>query len=285
MLPRIKHLLSLGITTCEVKSGYGLNLKDEIKMLRAIQEAGTKQPVTLVPTCLAAHTKPPEFSSGDDYLSFLQQAVLPLVKYEQLSKRIDIFVDKQAFSAEHAKEYLIFAKAQGFSVCVHADQLSRGGSKLAADIKALSADHLEQSTREDFIILAHANVTPIVLPGASLGLGVHFANARLMLDCGLPLVIASDWNPGSAPMGNLISQAALLAIAEKINMTETLAAITVRAAQALELYDRGVISNGKRADLTIYPTNDYRNILYYQGTLTPSEVFIKGQQVYANHTT
>ena len=127
-----------------------------------------------------------------------------------------------------------------------------------------------------------ANVFPIALPGASLGLGVRFANARMMLDCGLPLVIASDWNPGSAPMGNLVTQAALLSIAQKINMAETLAAITIRAANALELYDRGVIAKGKRADLTIYPTHDYRNILYNQGTLTPSEVYIKGQQVYAN---
>jgi imidazolonepropionase len=285
MIPRIKHLLSLGITTCEVKSGYGLTLKDEIKMLKAIRDASQLQPVTLIPTFLGAHTKPPEFITEEDYLHFLQQAVLPVVKNEKLSHRVDIFLDKHAFSTDSAKEFLLAAKKMGFSLIIHADQLSHGGSRIAAEVKAISADHLEQSSQEDFVALGHANVFPIVLPGASLGLGMHFAQAHLMLDSGLPLVIASDWNPGSAPMGNLIAQASLLAIAEKINTTETLAAITTRAANALELYDRGILANGKRADITIYPTKDYRNILYYQGALTPSEVFIKGQQVYAKHTT
>ncbi|MCB1119122.1 MAG: amidohydrolase family protein [Chlamydiia bacterium] len=144
---------------------------------------------------------------------------------------------------------------------------------------ALSADHLEQSTEEEWHAFQQSGTIPIVLPGSSLGLGLPFAPARQILDAGLPLVIASDWNPGSAPMGNLLTQAALIGAAEKLSLGETLAAITSRAAAALQLTDRGILEPGKRADFNIFLTNNWQEIFYAQGRLMPSQVFIGGECV------
>lgn len=276
LLDRTKKLLALGITTCEIKSGYGLAIEDEIKMLEAIKVSQKLQPVDLIPTCLAAHTLPPEFSSNEKYLGMISESLFPLLQQKKLTNRIDIFVDKTAFSVEEARRYLQKAKKLGFSLCLHADQFSRGGSRLAAELKALSADHLEQSLDADFTALKHADVIPILLPGASLGLGVPMPPARKMVDAGLPIVIASDWNPGSAPMGNLLLQAAVLGAFEKLTIAETFSAITQRAATALSLNDRGILRPGMRADMAIFPCSDYREIFYQQGGLTPKMVMVKG---------
>lgn len=280
IVQRTTSLLAKGITTCEVKSGYGLTIKDEFKMLKAIKEASEDQPVELVPTCLAAHYRPPEFASNAEYLQFLSEALLPELKKFDIVKRIDIFVDEGAFSAEEAQLYLYTAKEMGFSICVHADQFSCGGGLLAAEVGALSADHLELISSKDARILSHAQVHAIVLPGASLGLGLPFAPARMLLDEHLSLIIASDWNPGSAPMGNLLMQASAIAVAEHLTTAETFAAVTYRAARALELHDRGILRPSMRADFILFPSSDYRDILYYQGEMTPSHVFIKGKKVF-----
>ncbi len=258
-----------GITTCEVKSGYGLSVNSELKMLRAINAAAKYSDVAVIPTCLAAHTKPPEFKTSKAYLEYIFEDLLPIVIHEQLTNRVDIFIDKAGFSETHALAYLKWAKKLGFTICVHADQFSRGGALLAAKIKALSADHLEVSNEEDFLALRKAKVYPIVLPGATLGLGMPFAPARAILDHKLPLVIASDWNPGSAPMGSLLTSASFLGAAQKLSMAETWAAMTIRAARALDLHDRGTITKGARADLALYPASDYREILYHQGQMKP----------------
>jgi imidazolonepropionase len=276
---RAKLLLSRGVTTAEVKSGYGLNVKDEVKMLEAIRMASLKQPVELIPTCLAAHIKPPEFNSKSEYLLFLIQNLLPILKQENLSKRIDIFIDSGAFTVEEARAYLTVAKGLDFTLTIHADQFVRGGAKLASELHVLSADHLEQCTEEDAKILSQSNVIPIVLPGSSLCLGIPFAPAKLLLDNHLPLVIASNWNPGTAPMGDLLTEASLLGAAQRLTMSETLAAMTIRAAKALELYDRGYLAPKTRADINVFPTHDYREILYNQGSLKPRQVFAKGELV------
>lgn len=276
LLKRSKKLLAQGITTCEVKSGYGLSVDDELKILKAIQKASLLQPVELIATCLAAHVLPPEFSDGKSYLKSIIAELFPLLLNHNLTKRIDIFVEENAFTVAEAREYLTAAKENGFAICLHADQFSRGGALLAAELSALSADHLEVSTTEDFKALAKANVIPIALPGASLGLGLPFPKARQMLDAGLPLVIASDWNPGSAPMGQLLLQAAVLGAAEHLSLAETLAAITVRAARALALNDRGYLAVGKRCDLAVFPCHDFREILYRQGSLHPCAVYTQG---------
>lgn len=274
---RTGRLLKMGVTTCEVKSGYGLTVSDELKMLQAINQVSKEQPVHLVPTCLAAHTKPPEFSTGHDYLSMLIQELLPEIIEQWLTRRIDIFVEKGAFSIDEARYYLKAAQKMGFTICVHADQFSRGGAALAAELFAASADHLEVSTHDDFQLLKQSGVVPIVLPGASLGLGMPLGPARIILDHGMPLVLASDWNPGSAPMGHLLMQAAVIGAAERLTMTETLAAITTRASLALRLHDRGILRSKMRADLIAFPCSDYREILYQQGAMPPSLTVIGGK--------
>lgn len=277
---RANRLLRMGITTIEVKSGYGLNADAERKMLKAVQNANMLTPADLVPTCLAAHIKPRDFDgTGREYLETIIRDLLPGIRSEKLSNRVDIYVDEGAFETGDALHYLTAAKELGFDVVVHADQFSPGGARLAVAVGAMSADHLEASTDEDIRLLAGSNVIPVALPGASLGLGVHFTPARKLLDAGASLVIASDWNPGSAPMGNLLMQAAVLGVAEKLTMAETLAAITCRAVAALRLNDRGILGPGLLADFIAFPCSDYREIVYNQGGMGPGMVWKRGKRV------
>ena len=271
--------LKQGVTTCEVKSGYGLMADAELKMLQAIKEVGEKEKIDLVSTCLAAHTLPPEFADTESYVEYLTAAVLPQVIEQGLSKRIDIFIEDGAFSPDVARPYLRKAKELGYSIVIHADQFSTGGSEIACEVKALSAEHLEASTDYEIGELANAGIIATVLPGASLGLGMQFAPARKILDKGCTLVIASDWNPGSAPMGNLLAQAAILSANEKLNIAETLAGLTYRAAMALELSDRGQLKRGLLADMIAFPTADHRDILYHQGSMPPKYVWKNGELV------
>ncbi len=277
---RADRLLQGGTTTVEVKSGYGLDVESELILLRAIRQASGKTRADLVPTCLAAHIKPRDFiGTGMEYLGMLIDKLLPVVKAEKLANRVDIYVDQGAFTVEQARFYLEAAKALGFTVVVHADQFSPGGLKLAMEMGASSAEHLEATTDKDLIHMAQSTVIPVVLPGASLGLGADFAPAREILDAGASLVIASDWNPGSAPMGNLLMQAALLGVYEKLTLAETLAAITCRAAPALQLTDRGILKPGMMADFIAFPCTDFREILYNQGGMAPCGVWKKGKRV------
>jgi imidazolonepropionase len=277
---RAERLLHQGATTVEVKSGYGLDADAEWKILKAIHQAREFTRVDLVPTCLAAHIKPRDFKgSARNYLEYLVRELLPKIKSSKLSNRVDIYVDEGAFDTQDALYYLSAAKGMGFDVVVHADQFKRGGAQLAVQVGAVSADHLEASSDTDITSLAGSHVIPVALPGASLGLGVNFVPARKLLDAGASLVIASDWNPGSAPMGNLLMQAAVLGVYEKLTMAETLAAITCRAASALRLPDRGALKAGLLADFIAFPCRDYREILYNQGGMGPAIVWKRGRRV------
>lgn len=272
------QMLNDGVTTIEVKSGYGLTVADELKILQAIKSAPSK--ADLVPTCLAAHICPNDFSgSKSEYLLLMANELLPEVKKQQLSNRVDIFVEQSAFEAGEAKVYLQLAKELGFDLVVHGDQFNVGGSQLAIEMCALSVDHLEASGQHEMYLLGKSNVVSVVLPGASLGLGIPFAPARKLLDSGACLVIASDWNPGSAPMGDLLVQAAILGAYEKLTIAETLAAITVRAAKALNLSDRGVLKSGYIADIIAFRTSDFRDIVNRQGKLKPSFVWKRGEKL------
>ncbi len=168
------------------------------------------------------------------------------------------------------------AKELGFSITIHADQFSKGGSEVASKVGAVSADHLEVSEAHEYKMLKAENVIANVLPGASTGLGLPFASARKMLDAGLTLTIASDWNPGSAPMGDLLVLASLLGANQKLTTAETLSALTNRAARALELNDRGLIKTGYLADMIAFPCDDFREIFYHQGTLKPYRIWKRG---------
>jgi len=276
-----KHL-QLGVTTIEVKSGYGLSVEEEIKMLRAINSANNKTAADLVATCLAAHLKPKDFNgSNEAYLDYLVTNLFPVLQSENLTKRIDAFIETSAFSASEIAPYFQSAKELGFDITIHADQFTTGGSEVALQYGAISADHLEASEDKEIEALANSNTIAVALPGASVGLGCAFAPARKIIDKGGALAIASDWNPGSAPMGDLVCQASILATFEKLTTAEVLAGITFRAAAALNLFDRGRLIAGNKADFILYSTTDYRDILYYQGSLRPSKIWKSGKLVSA----
>lgn len=274
LIPRIKRHLSEGVTSIEVKSGYGLSVTEELKQLKAIRQAADKTHAHIIPTCLAAHIKPKDFDGAErEYLKYLLSDLLPKIEQQGLANRVDIFIEQSAFNTSDALFYLSKARQMGFEATVHADQFTTGGTEVAVKARAASADHLEASGDYEIKLLANSDTVAVTLPGASLGLGMGYAPARKLLDAGACLAIASDWNPGSAPMGDLLMQASVMAAAEKLSTAEVFAGLTHRAAQALKLNDRGILTKGKLADMQAYPCNDYREILYQQGKLKPVRVW------------
>jgi imidazolonepropionase len=280
LLQRINRHAKDGVTTIEIKSGYGLKVEEELKQLYAIKLAAASSSVDLITTCLAAHILPKDFFGIEsEYLEYILNDLLPKVKKENLANRVDIFIEQSAFNTANSTCYLRVAKQMGFDVTVHADQFTTGGSEVAVNVGAVSADHLEASREKEIKGLAASETVAVVLPGASLGLGIGFAPARELLRAGACLAIASDWNPGSAPMGDLLMQASVLSAYEKLTTAEVFAGLTFRAAKALNLHDRGSLEKGKLADMQAYPCDDYREILYHQGKLKPEKVYKKGEEI------
>lgn len=280
MTDRLTRLAKEGVTTVEVKSGYGLSVEHELKMLQAINEVKEHTSLKIIPTCLAAHIIPKDFDgSASEYLANILSDLVPQIEQQGLCNRFDIFIEENAFDAFSAKNYLNMLSAKGFDLTVHGDQFSVGGSKVAVEAGAASVDHLEVSRDEECKRLANSETVAVVLPGASIGLGIPFSPARKLLDQGCCLAIASDWNPGSAPMGNLLTQAAVLSTYEKLSAAEVFAGITFRAAQALRENQIGKIAVGYEADLTCFPGSDYREILYNQGGLKPLVTFQNGTKI------
>lgn len=278
-----RHLKN-GATTIEVKSGYGLSVAEELKMLRAIQTANETIPADVIATCLAAHMLPKDYKgTAEAYLEEISNELFPILKSEGLTNRVDAFIEESAFSASQITPYFKKAQEMGFDITVHADQFSTSGSSVAIDFKAISADHLEASTEKEIQALAKSDVISVALPGASIGLGCAFTPARRLLDAGGALAIASDHNPGSAPMGDLLTQAAILGAFEKLSNAEVLAGITFRAAAALNLKDRGCLEPGMLADFILFHTGNYQEILYNQGNLKPCVIFKRGNLVFDKH--
>lgn len=267
---RIRHANRQGVTTIESKSGYGLDVETELRQLRILRELGA------IPTCLAAHVMPEGAADMADHLKMLRLELFPKLK-ETGVRRVDLFWDAVAFHGDAAVSYLEAARLGGFDVTLHADQFSRGGTRVAVRVGAVSADHLEVISNDDIGLLARSGTAATALPGACIGLGMPYPPARKLLDEGCALVIASDWNPGSAPNGHLLLQASVMAMAQKLTSAETWAGITVRAATVLGLADRGSLEPGKRADMAAFPVSDYRAILHAQGSVTPSAVWIAGE--------
>lgn len=277
IITRASRHLKNGITTIEVKSGYGLSITEELKIMHAIKKADRELSVDLVSTCLAAHMVPKDYSgTAQEYLEEVSTVLFPKLKEEKLTNRIDAFIEEGAFSKEVIAPYFTKAKEMGFDITVHADQFSTSGSEVAVQFDAVSADHLEASTHKEIKLLANSNVIATALPGASIGLGCKYTPARKILDAGGALSIASDWNPGSAPMGDLLTQAALLGAFEKLTNAEILSGITFRAAAALKLKDRGKLQERYLADFIAFPTCNYKEILYQQGALKPAKIWKKG---------
>lgn len=282
-MQRAAFLLQQGITTIEVKSGYGLTVQEELKLLRSIKKANERAEADLIPTCLAAHMVPKDYTgTANDYLDLMVRELLPVLKEQQLANRVDAFIERTAFDAEIIRSYLQHAKDLGFDLTIHADQFSTSGSQVAVEFGALSADHLESSTPTEIELLASSSTVAVALPAASIGLGCSFAPARSLLDAGACLAIASDWNPGSAPMGQLLSSASILATMEKLSNAEVLSALTFRAAYALNLHDRGKLVSGMRADFILFETNNYQQITYCQGRMQPAAVWKNGRKVWSS---
>lgn len=266
---RLERHRRQGVTTCEIKSGYGLDVDTELRMLQVIRDVGG------VSTCLAAHVLPREFDSQESYLAHIRAELLPRLASVGCS-RVDLFFDDVAFHGRAAHDFLRHAKDSGFDLTLHADQFSQGGAAMAASLGARSADHLEAVSESAIAALAASETVATVLPGACLGLGMPFPPARAMLDAGCALAIATDWNPGSAPMGHLVLQASVLAMNQKLSTAETFAGITFRAAHALGLSDRGRLAAGLRADMAAFHAADIREILYHQGNCPVTDIWIEG---------
>ncbi|MEB0262440.1 MULTISPECIES: imidazolonepropionase [unclassified Mucilaginibacter] len=276
LMQRANRHLADGVTTIEVKSGYGLSVEEELKQLRAIKNASAQTKARLIPTCLAAHMVPKDFNGSQaEYLAYVVNDLLPIIKQENLTNRVDIFIEQSAIDTKNALVYLNKANQLGFDITVHADQFTTSGSAVAVEVGAVSADHLEASGEKEIGLLAKSNTVAVTLPGASLGLGMPYAPARKLLDAGACFAIASDWNPGSAPMGDLLMQAAVMSASEKLSAAEVFAGLTFRAASALKI-ECGILGPGMAADMQAYPCADYREILYYQGKLKPNHVWVAG---------
>lgn len=277
ILSHANELLKQGIGIVEVKSGYGLNKDAELKMLRAIKSANQQTQVELIPTFLGAHIKPKDFQGNHlEYLNMLLADVVPIIQKEELSTRADIFVEEGAFGLEETSIYSKELMGLGFDMTMHADQFHAGGGKLANELGCVSADHLEFSDDETVEKFRDSSTVAVALPGASLGLGMQYTPCRKLLDQNACVAIATDWNPGSAPMGDLLTQASLLGASEKLSISETLAGITFRAARALRL-DAGKIEKGSVARFSVFKTDDHRNIFYNQGRLRPSHTVLRNE--------
>ena len=273
---RLDRHFNEGVLTCEIKSGYGPDLDQEVRLLNIINKINKNHAMGIIPTCLAAHVTPKIYNSSSEYLNKIIEELIPVLEKKKLTNRIDVFIEEKAFSVSESSDYLSQLKNK-FDITVHANQFSSGGVKVGVDCGAKSVDHLEVIDDNEIRYLSNSNTSAVVLPGCSLGLGIPFAPARKLLDNNCKLSIATDWNPGSAPMGDLLQQSSLLGSIEKLSSAEVFSAITYRSADALGLNERGKIEKDKLADFIGFKTDDYRDILYNQGKLKPSFICKRGE--------
>ncbi|NUN06234.1 MAG: imidazolonepropionase [Bdellovibrio sp.] len=275
---RADNFVAQGVTTLEVKSGYGLSLKDEVKMLQAAQKV--TGPRTLN-TFLGAHALPPEFKTYEAYLDFLASDVLPVIKKKKLATRVDVFIEKGFFPPEASEKYLRQAQAMGFEVLVHADQLSlSGGSDVAVRIGALSGDHLLQVTDSEIRKLANSETTCMLLPAADLYMKCKYPPARQMIDAGSRVALATDFNPGSSPTQDVNLVGLLARLEMKMSLPEVIAAYTVGAAHALKLHKEvGSLEFGKSADIMCIES-DWRTLFYNVGKTEKKLVFSRGRKIF-----
>ncbi|HEV2883819.1 MAG TPA: imidazolonepropionase [Pyrinomonadaceae bacterium] len=277
--------LRCGTTTAEAKSGYGLTLEDELKLLRAIRELDRETPLRYVPTFLGAHDIPPEYKSRrDEYVSLLINEMIPSVAQEKLAKYCDVFCEQKVFTTEESRMILSAAGNHGLGLRMHADQLSlSGGAKLAAELRATTADHLEHTDTDGINALKSAGVQPVLLPGSVYALGSsRYPAAREMIDAGLAVVMATDFNPGSSPTPSMLMVLSLASTQMKMTPAESVTAVTINAAYSLGLGDEiGSLEPGKTADFVIHDTDDYRDLSYFFGIEHPWQVYVDGQRVFS----
>lgn len=277
---RLREALSFGVCSLEIKSGYGLDLSTEIKILRIIEELKQEEPVQIFSTFLGAHAIPPEFQSAPQYVNWIIDQVLPRIV--GLADFQDVFVEKNYFGVRESIKLLEAGKRYGLKPKVHAHEFGRtGGVEVACRVKAVSADHLQYVNQQDLERMKKAGVVPVVLPGTSLFLGgKKFAPARKMWDAGLPVAIATDHNPGTNPSLNLALMGSLAAIFEGLSLDEVLTAQTRNAALALGLKDRGLLQKNYRADFVCLSVQAFEEIYYHYGQSFVEAVYIGGTKVF-----
>ncbi|HEX6046192.1 MAG TPA: imidazolonepropionase [Pyrinomonadaceae bacterium] len=276
--------LRSGTTTIEAKSGYGLSLEDEVKILRVIKRLGDGTPLRYIPTFLGAHSVPPEYSSRrDQYVSLIIEEMLPAVANEKLAEFCDVFCEQKVFTIDETREILSAARRHGLKLRIHADQLSlSGGAQLAAELGTITADHLEHTDADGIAALKTAGVQPVLLPGSVYAIGSsRYPAAREMIDAGLAVVLATDFNPGSSPTPSMPMILSLAATHMKMTPAEAITAATINAAYSLNRGAQlGSIEPGKIADVVIHDRGDYRDLAYFFGLEHASRVYCSGKLVF-----
>ncbi|KPJ63810.1 imidazolonepropionase [candidate division WOR-1 bacterium DG_54_3] len=282
-LPRLDRMLSYGTTTIEAKSGYGLSLEDEIKVLEVIKEVNKIHPIDLIPTFLGAHEIPEEYKNNrKEYIKLITEKMIPEVARRKLAVFCDVFCEKRVFDIEESREILKAAKDHGFKLKLHADQLSAlGGSKLAAELGAISADHLEFIDDDGIEKMKESGVIGVLLPGACFGLGLkEYPPARKMIERGLPVALATDFNPGSSMTESVPMILSLACLMMRMTPAEAIVASTINSAYAVDkANETGSTEVGKKADLVIWNVQSYKEIPYHYGVNLVDQVVKDGKAI------
>ena len=276
-------MLRSGTTTIEGKSGYGLDRETELKMLRVLRRLGEEGPARIAPTLLAAHTVPPEYAGRrEEYVRFVAEELIPEVAAAGLAQWCDAFCDDHAFSVDECRIVLSAARRHGLGLRIHAEQFRPGtGAALAAELGATTADHLETATDATLGELRRAGVQPVLVPGSVFCLRrTEYPPARAMIDAGLSIVLATDFNPGSSPVASMPFVMSLACLQMGLTPAEALAAATINAASSLGLGNEiGSLEAGKQADFLIHECSDYRELAYFVAAPLRPRVFIGGREV------
>ena len=278
---RVNWFLKCGTTTIEAKSGYGLTLEDELKILRVIRRLNDEAPIEIVPTFLGAHAVPRD-TSADKYVDLVINEMLPRVAKEQLAEFCDVFCERGYFDVEQSRKILTAAKMLRLELRGHVDQLSNsGGAKLMAELGAITADHLEKTDEQGIAALKSANVQPVLLPGSVYALGLNeYPRAREMIAAGLAVVLATDFNPGSSPTSSMPMILSLACTQMKISPAEAISAATINAAYSLNRGDTiGSLEAGKIANISVFDCEDYREIAYWFGIPQTHSIYVRGEAV------
>ncbi len=274
-------LLSCGTTTVEAKSGYGLTVEDELKLLRVMRQLKEEVCLEIVPTFLGAHAVPRELSP-DEYLDVVITEMLPRVIAEKLAEFCDVFCERGYFNIDQSRKILSAAKKVGLSLRGHVDQLTNsGGAKLMAEMGATTADHLEQTDEQGIAGLKKANVQPVLLPGSVYALGSsRYPRSREMIEAELAIVLATDFNPGSSPTPSMPMVLSLACTQMKMSPAEAITASTVNAAYSVNRGDKiGSFEPGKLANFVIFDCEDYRELAYWFGFQQTHSVYVRGKCV------
>jgi imidazolonepropionase len=278
---RVDWFLKCGTTTIEAKSGYGLTVEDELKILRVMRRLNNKTPLEIVPTFLGAHAVPRE-TPLEKYVDLVIDEMLPRVLKEKLAEFCDVFCERGYFDVEQSREILSSARRLGLRVRGHVDQLSNsGGAKLMAELGAATADHLEKTDEQGIAALKSANVQPVLLPGSVYALGsTSYPRAREMIEAGLAVVLATDFNPGSSPTPSMPMVLSLACTQMKMSPAEAITAATINGAYSLNRGDRiGSLESGKVANVAVFDCEDYRELAYWFGIPQTHSLYVRGEKI------